>query len=975
MKRLPIYIALTLLAVAAFSGCSTKKNTASSRFWQSFVTRYNVYYNGSEAYKEGCLAKEQGNKDNYTEMLPYFLVGNEKSRDLGKSNFETAITKCEKAIQLHSIKKKPVVNPSKRRSPKMKAYLSRQEFNPFLKNAWLLMGRAQFQKGDFIEAASTFSYIARHYAPEPLVAAEARTWLARCYAQLDWFYDAEDALDKARRDTLNNAIRREMLFTETDLLLRQQRYAEALPLLQQAAKKEKRKQQKARLYFLLGQVNLHLDKKREAAEALRKCIKQSPPYELSFNARILQTEAFTSPDEARSMVKRLRRMARDGSNKDYLDQVYYAMGNIHLTLGDTAQAIGSYETGRAKSTRGGAEKGMLLLRLGELYWERGRYDLAQSCYGEAVGLLDKTHEAYEETMRRSKVLDELVPFTSAVHLQDSLQQLALMSEEERNAAIDRTIELLKRKEEAEREAREDSAAEARMQENAAAGGTTRPTTQTGQTAVGGNKEWYFYNPMLVMQGKQDFKKRWGNRKLEDNWRRSNRTVVPMDDMAGVDYEAEDSIRLAEERADSLALAEEEAAAQPDSAQNDPHRREYYLKDIPFTPEAKAASDLIIMDGLYNAGLIEKDKLEDFPLAARTLTRLADQYPTFEKMDDVFYQLFLLYSRWGQADKAAEMKARMAQLFPESALTTLITDPDYERYARYGRQIEDSLYTATYEAYRRRDNATVARNFEESTRRFPTGANRPKFMFVHILSRIGHEDTKQIRAHVQCRRARPRFALVAPHGGCRRRHRQRPRGPPPAARPRRAVRLRRGLSHRQHRRQPLALRAGALQLYGLHGAQLRHHALARRAAHAVSRGRLQQFRRSPHLCPASLCRHNAGPHADESPRRAHLDPQPGNARHAVQLRRLPQVLRANLRPDGNQRHASARHAGRSRRNPLRGRIYPRAARRHAGRQRHRGRRRRVVLRVDRRPAQAKINVSALSASRQWLFLFFATRAFL
>lgn len=748
MKRLPIYIALTLLAVAAFSGCSTKKNTASSRFWQSFVTRYNVYYNGSEAYKEGCLAKEQGNKDNYTEMLPYFLVGNEKSRDLGKSNFETAITKCEKAIQLHSIKKKPVVNPSKRRSPKMKAYLSRQEFNPFLKNAWLLMGRAQFQKGDFIEAASTFSYIARHYAPEPLVAAEARTWLARCYAQLDWFYDAEDALDKARRDTLNKAIRREMLFTETDLLLRQQRYAEALPLLQQAAKKEKRKQQKARLYFLLGQVNLHLDKKREAAEALRKCIKQSPPYELSFNARILQTEAFTSPDEARSMVKRLRRMARDGSNKDYLDQVYYAMGNIHLTLGDTAQAIGSYETGRAKSTRGGAEKGMLLLRLGELYWERGRYDLAQSCYGEAVGLLDKTHEAYEETMRRSKVLDELVPFTSAVHLQDSLQQLALMSEEERNAAIDRTIELLKRKEEAEREAREDSAAEARMQENAAAGGTTRPTTQTGQTAVGGNKEWYFYNPMLVMQGKQDFKKRWGNRKLEDNWRRSNRTVVPMDDMAGVDYEAEDSIRLAEERADSLALAEEEAAAQPDSAQNDPHRREYYLKDIPFTPEAKAASDLIIMDGLYNAGLIEKDKLEDFPLAARTLTRLADQYPTFEKMDDVFYQLFLLYARWGQADKAAEMKARMAQLFPESALTTLITDPDYERYARYGRQIEDSLYTATYEAYRRRDNATVARNFEESTRRFPTGANRPKFMFVHILSRIGHEDTKQITTELR-----------------------------------------------------------------------------------------------------------------------------------------------------------------------------------------------------------------------------------
>ena len=743
MKRLSPYFITLTLALLALCGCSTKKNTASSRFWQSFVTRYNVYYNGSEAYKEGYLAKEHGNQDNYTEMLPYFLVGNEDSRDLGKSNFETAITKCEKAIQLHSIKKKPVVNPSKRRSPKTKAFLSRQEFNPFLKNAWLLMGKAQFQKGDFIEAASTFSYIARHYAPEPLVAAEARTWLARCYSQLDWFYDAEDALDKARRDTLNKQIRREMLFTETDLLLRQELYEEALPLLQQSARKERRKLQKARLYFLLGQVNLHLDRKKDAYAALRKCIKQSPPYQLSFNARILQTEAFVSTDDARHMIARLRRMARDGSNKDYLDQVFYAMGNIQLTLGDTARAIGSYEEGRSKSTRNGAEKGVLLLRLGELYWEQGRYDLAQSCYGEAIGLIDKTNEAYDETMRRSKVLDELVPYTSAVQLQDSLQELALMSEEDRNAAIDRTIAALIKKEEAERRAREDSAAEARAQENAAAGGNSRPATQNNQTNVGGNQQWYFYNPMLVMQGKQTFKKQWGNRKLEDNWRRSNRTVVPTNTGEGIDYEAEDSIRLAEERADSIALAEEARATQPDSAQNDPHQREYYLKDIPFTEEAKAASDLIIMDGLYNAGLIEKDKLEDFPLASKTLTRLTDQYPTFEKMDDVYYQLFLLYSRWGKPSEAAAMKARLAELYPESACSKLINDPDYERYARYGREIEDSLYTATYEAYRHRDNEAVARNYELSTEKFPTGANRPKFMFVHILSRIGRDDTKQI----------------------------------------------------------------------------------------------------------------------------------------------------------------------------------------------------------------------------------------
>ena len=106
-------------------------------------------------------------------------------------------------------------------------------------------------------------------------------------------------------------------------------------------------------------------------------------------------------------------MAHSPNNKDYLDQVYYAIGNIHLAGGDTLRAITAYERGRAASTRNGIDKGVLLLRLGELYWQRGRYDLAQPCYGEAVGLLDKTYPGHDEIVRRSGVLDALVPHTSA----------------------------------------------------------------------------------------------------------------------------------------------------------------------------------------------------------------------------------------------------------------------------------------------------------------------------------------------------------------------------------------------------------------------------------------------------------------------------------------------------------------------------------------------------------------------------------
>lgn len=736
MRRFPSILAtfaVAALAVILLGACSTKKNTAKTRFWHAFNARFNTYFNGSEAYKDGCLAKETGNEDNYTERLPFFTVANEQSRTLGKSNFETAITKCEKAIQLHSIKKKPVVSAGKRRSPKMKAYLSRQEFNPFLKKAWILMGMAQFQKGDFVGAASTFAYITRHYAAEPEVVAEARVWLARCYSQLDWFYDAEDALSKLNRDSIPRRLYRERDATTADLLLRQERLADALPYLQRAAKREPRKLQRARLYFLLGQVQTTLGDNAAAYKAYGKCIRLSPPYKMAFNARILQTEVMGSSDYKKILAK-LKRMARSPNNKEYLDQVYYAIGNIHLSRNDTAQAVSAYEKGRAEATRSGVEKGILLLKLGGVYWDMGRYDRAQTCYSEAIGLIEKTHKDYADITRRSKVLDELVPYTSAVQLQDSLLELSVMPEAERNEAIDRVIEELKRKEEAERRASADSAAMANMP-----AGSNTNTSTAGQNNTKDGQTWYFYNPTMVTQGKQSFQRQWGNRKNEDNWRRSNRSVLASAADDAYDYEAEDSLAAAELAADTMAVKEEAA----DSAQNDPHQREYYLAQIPFTEEAKEACHAIIQDGLYNAGIIEKDKLEDFALAARTLTRLYQDYPAFEKLEDVYYQLFLLYSRWQKPDEAERYRQLMASVYPESSITRQITDPNFEYYARYGKEIEDSLYTSAYAAYRDRDNATVERLFNISTEKYPRGANRPKFIFVHALSRIGTADAKDI----------------------------------------------------------------------------------------------------------------------------------------------------------------------------------------------------------------------------------------
>lgn len=744
-RHLTCYALCTLLLLCGLTACSTKKNTAATRRWHAFTARYNTYFNGHEAFLLGEQAKVEGHKDDYTLLLPVFLVGNEASRQVGKSNYETAITKCQKAITLHSIKRRPQVSADKRKSAKMKQYLKRGEYNPFLKNAWLLMGQSQFEKGDFLEAAATFSYITRLYAAEPLVASEARQWLARCYTQVDWYYDAEEALSRVSRDTVNRRTLREADATRADLLLRQERYADALPCLERTARHAQGSFRKARLWYLTAQVQRHLGQHAAAYKSLSRCIKKSPPYELAFHARILQTEvAAARGGNNHKILKRLRRMARSSNNKEYLDQVYYAMGNIYLGQRDTLQAMIHYERGRSKSTRKGAELGVLLLRLGGLYWDQKRFDQAQECYTEALATLDKSREGYEELTHRSKVLDKLVPYTSAIHLQDSLQALSRMSESDRNAAIDRVIKALREKEKAEHEARLDSAAEARAAENAQDGAGSGQQSQSQTTAQQATKDskWYFYNPVAVMQGKEAFTRQWGKRKNEDNWRRSNRTVLALDEGAGYDYEAEDSLRAVQ---DSLNLAEEAAADSLSSlsAEDDPHERAYYLKQIPFSAEAKAASDAIIMDGLYNAGVIEKDDLEDFPLAAATLERLSTQYPQYENMAEVWYQLFLLYSRWGRTDRAAAARQYMATTYPDDEHTKTITDPDFEYYARYGKQVEDSLYTATYNAYRHRDFTTVARNYERSTERFPAGLNRPKFIFIHALSRLNTASTTDL----------------------------------------------------------------------------------------------------------------------------------------------------------------------------------------------------------------------------------------
>ena len=733
-KHLIIIAATALLAI----GCSTKNNTSKSRFWHSFTARYNTYYNGSQAFIDGSLEKEKGNKDNYTELLPLYTVGNKQSREIGKGQFDRAIEKMEKAIKQHSIKAKPDWTKSRRKTAKDREWLGRKEYNPFIWKAWLLMGKAQFQKGAFDEAAATFSYMSRLYQTQPLQNTIARAWLAKSYTELDWLYEAEDVIRNMSRDSMHRRSVKDWDYTYANYYVKNGELEKALPYLRKVIKHENRKTQKAREWFLMGQIQTALGNQQDAYKAYQHVIRQNPPYELEFNARIAQTEVMAASD-SKGMISKLKHMARNDNNKDYLDQVYYAMGNIYLLQKDTANAISAYEKGNEKGTRNGIEKGVLLLRLGGLYWDMEKYGDAQRCYGAAIGMLDKERPDYEELSYRSKVLDELVPFTEAIHLQDSLQELAKMPEEKRLEAIDRVIEALKKKEKEEREKAQEEEVEKQLAQRGAQGNRTNtPNRPTPGATTQGNGQWYFYNPMAVNQGKQNFQKQWGKRENTDDWRRVNRTVVNLAMDNQETPEGLDSLANLETPALADSISGKQTA-EADSAANDPHKREYYLAQIPFTEDQVAASNDIIKDGLFHAGIIFKDKLNNLNLSEKHLLRLTNNFDDFPQLDEAWYHLFLLYSIQGKHELADNCLNHLKADFPESQWTVLLSDPHFVENSRFGIHIEDSLYAATYDAFKDNRYQEAQGNAVLATERFPLGANQPKFLFISGLSKLNEGD--------------------------------------------------------------------------------------------------------------------------------------------------------------------------------------------------------------------------------------------
>lgn len=735
--------------VALLSGCSLKKNTAATRHYMAFITRYNVYYNGDEHYKYTLHEQETSYKDDLSRTL--YLSPIEAKADpkapQPSGSFQRSIDKAAKAIQIRSIKRKPKKQPGKSYDEAYKEWMRRSEYNPFLHNAWMLMGRSQYHNGDFTGAAATFYYISKNFRWLPDVVTEAKLWQARAYLADDWTYEADMIISRIKPEQLvTKTLRRLYAFDYADLYIRTGRYAEAVPHLQTLISLSDA-HQRMRLNYLLGQLLTRLDRREEAYKAFGRAGRSaSADYAMQFNSRIRQSEVYQG-DNIAPEVKALRRMVRYDRNAEYLDQVYYAIGNLYLSRRDTTEAIANYRLAVSKSTRSGYDKALANLALGNLYFDLHRYDLAQPCIAEAVPQLPEDFPGLDSIRMRSDVLDELSTYAQNVHLQDSLLALAALSPEEQRAVCERMAREYadRQKEEEQRIQREAQRAEQEANQPVVAPDDNVANIQRINT----DDSWYFYNPTSVAQGKKQFQRLWGARRNEDNWRRRNKSDFSMSDFDqpdGEDDDADDGMNPGESAPDGEGNDETGSDALP--LTDDPTNAEYYLKDIPQTDLEKAQAADIVQEGLYNMGLILKDKLGDSHAAMEEFDDLMKRFPDNIYRLDVYYNIYLMMVHDGDMAAAERYRQRILAEFPESQLGQAMRNPDYLENLKAMDARQEQLYEQTWQAYLDNRNGEVQEACRTMQRDFPLSKIMPKFMFLDALTYVTENKPEEFTARLR-----------------------------------------------------------------------------------------------------------------------------------------------------------------------------------------------------------------------------------
>lgn len=684
-----------------FSACSTKKNTWTRRAFHNLSAHYNGWWNGNESIKEGKRELKKQVEDNYNKILPVYNYGDEAMGQSLASYSDRAIEKGSLVAQRHTM------------------FFKNREFVKWVPESYFLIGKGYFLKHEFQSARMSFDFIINKYYYDD-IQYESMLWLAKTYIELENFEKAETYLDllgsNIGREKMDKDIPNLINAVYADLYIKKGNPEVAIPYLKDAIFDIRNTKLNTRLKFILAQIYQEQDDHENAVRLYKEVLKKNTNYKTTFNAKINLAQLYDANSEDKGdLMKSLQKMLKDSKNKPFLDQVYYAMAEVSIKDGDTIQSLDYLKKSVASSVENEYQKAVSSLTAAESFYDIKDFKNSGVYYDTAMMFLPEDYPNYDQVKRQTALVSELVGHLTIVQVEDSLQALAALPRPELNAMIDSIIQKIIDEEERKQE-------EERMRQQAIAMGAQnrRSMGPGGGMPVGGG--WYFYNPQAMSMGYSEFLAKWGNRKLEDNWRLSNKqqqTLV-------VDEELEEGAI-----ADSLMNSDSSVMV---GHSTNPKDRNFYLQQIPLTQEQIDASNEKINLALYNAGFIYKESLQQYPEAIGVFEDYESRNPDSTELSiQVEFQLYQLYKNAGNTAKADYYKDLIISRYPDSDYAKLLLNPEYFKELEKKHNYISDLYEKTYKAYEKGQYTMVVYNSDQALEVNSQDDLIPKFLYLKAIS--------------------------------------------------------------------------------------------------------------------------------------------------------------------------------------------------------------------------------------------------
>ncbi len=654
-------ITILILAVLVLAACSRKKNTWLTRNSHAVSAEYNALYNGGIALEKGKEQVAAAYRDNFWEILPVERLEIEedlvKPGDSKDPNFNRAEEKAAKAIQKHSV------------------FVDGKEHNPQIDEAYMMLGKARYYDGRFIPAQDAFNFILNRY-PTSNNINKAKVWKAKTNIRLK---NEEVAIANLQKMLDNDVLEKEDMVDASAIIaqayINLDSLSEALPYMKVASENVKDKELQGRYLFIKGQLFNRLGQKDSANITFDEVIElnRKSPRSYMINAYLEKGKNFDYDKGDRiAFLELLQELEKNRENRPFLDKIYNQFGDYYRNSDSVGTAVKYYNKSIKAFKQDNVLQSVNYQTLAEINFDGAEYQNAGKYYDSTLTFLEENSRQWRRIKKKRENLNDVIKYETIATVNDSVLRIANMSESAQLTYYTDYTNNLKAK------AIKDSLSNIKTQEAIA---NKEFYTKNKKEAGPKGGSFYFYNPTTLAYGKQEFRKTWGNRKLEDNWRLSTKKSI-------------------------LENIEEKDVEVVPIAENELYKPETYIARLPKEPKVLDSLTKERDFAYYQLGLIYKEKFKEYNLAASRLEKLLTYNPEERLVVPAKYNLFKIYEILERPTQAQQYKndiltnyadSRYAEILrnPNSQLATDESSPEF-KYKQLYKDFEDSKYQKVIE---------------------------------------------------------------------------------------------------------------------------------------------------------------------------------------------------------------------------------------------------------------------------------------